>query len=171
MSKGATYIRRSRGSAPARLYASTVENTLFRAFFTGCSHAQFSNQYDHIYTTYAYSTIELRRGGEILYKRDFGSSSNGGYNSFNRMASREAPVEIGKQYDVKIEEIARQGDGIARIEGFVTSCRARRSMTNLRLKLKLLSAPVQLAKRYNFSFREKYEELTMGKLLAAIQLR
>ncbi len=30
-----------------------------------------------------------------------------------------APVEIGKEYDVKIEDIAREGDGIARVEGFV----------------------------------------------------
>jgi predicted RNA-binding protein with TRAM domain len=30
-----------------------------------------------------------------------------------------APVEAGKEYDVKIEDIAREGDGIARIEGFV----------------------------------------------------
>jgi predicted RNA-binding protein with TRAM domain len=30
-----------------------------------------------------------------------------------------APVEVGKEYDVKIEDIAREGDGIARIEGFV----------------------------------------------------
>jgi predicted RNA-binding protein with TRAM domain len=30
-----------------------------------------------------------------------------------------APVEVGKEYDVSIEDIAREGDGIARIEGFV----------------------------------------------------
>ena len=29
------------------------------------------------------------------------------------------PVEIGKEYDVQIAEISRQGDGIARIQGFV----------------------------------------------------
>jgi predicted RNA-binding protein with TRAM domain len=29
------------------------------------------------------------------------------------------PVEAGKEYDVQITEISRQGDGIARIEGFV----------------------------------------------------
>ncbi len=28
-------------------------------------------------------------------------------------------MEVGKEYDVKIEDIARQGDGIARVEGFV----------------------------------------------------
>lgn len=30
-----------------------------------------------------------------------------------------APVEVGKRYDVTIEDIARQGDGIARVEGFI----------------------------------------------------
>ena len=30
-----------------------------------------------------------------------------------------APVEVGKEYEVKIEDIAREGDGIARVEGFV----------------------------------------------------
>jgi len=30
-----------------------------------------------------------------------------------------APVEVGKEYDVTIEDVAREGDGIARIEGFV----------------------------------------------------
>jgi predicted RNA-binding protein with TRAM domain len=30
-----------------------------------------------------------------------------------------APVEAGETYDVKIEDIAREGDGIARVSGFV----------------------------------------------------
>ena len=29
------------------------------------------------------------------------------------------PVELGKEYDVEIEDISRRGQGIARIEGFV----------------------------------------------------
>jgi predicted RNA-binding protein with TRAM domain len=32
---------------------------------------------------------------------------------------KAAPVEEGASYDVKIEDIAREGDGIARVEGFV----------------------------------------------------
>jgi len=32
--------------------------------------------------------------------------------------SPPAPVEGGGEYDVKIEDIAREGDGIARVEGF-----------------------------------------------------
>ena len=33
--------------------------------------------------------------------------------------SRSVPVEEGETYDVTIQDITRQGDGIARIEGFV----------------------------------------------------
>jgi len=29
------------------------------------------------------------------------------------------PIAVGKEYDVKIEDIAREGDGIARVEGFI----------------------------------------------------
>ena len=29
------------------------------------------------------------------------------------------PVETGKEYDVQVTEISRQGDGIARVQGFV----------------------------------------------------
>ena len=36
-----------------------------------------------------------------------------------REESRPVPVEEGEVYDVTIKDIARQGDGIARIEGFV----------------------------------------------------
>ncbi len=32
---------------------------------------------------------------------------------------RSAPVEEGEAYDVTIEDIAREGDGIARVKGFV----------------------------------------------------
>ena len=36
-----------------------------------------------------------------------------------RSNEKPAPVSAGQQYDVKIEDIARQGDGIARIQGFI----------------------------------------------------
>ena len=36
-----------------------------------------------------------------------------------REESRTVPIEEGEVYDVTIQDIARQGDGIARIEGFV----------------------------------------------------
>lgn len=37
---------------------------------------------------------------------------------FDNMNST-APVEAGENYDVTIEDIAREGDGIARVSGFV----------------------------------------------------
>jgi predicted RNA-binding protein with TRAM domain len=42
------------------------------------------------------------------------------YNS-NRESrfDREAPVELGQEYEGEIEDISRRGDGIAKIEGFV----------------------------------------------------
>ncbi len=32
---------------------------------------------------------------------------------------RNAPVTAGESYDVSIDDIAKEGDGIARVEGFV----------------------------------------------------
>jgi predicted RNA-binding protein with TRAM domain len=41
------------------------------------------------------------------------------YDDGRSSMSTPAPVEVGKEYDVNIEDIAREGDGIARVEGFV----------------------------------------------------
>jgi predicted RNA-binding protein with TRAM domain len=46
-----------------------------------------------------------------LFRSQEGSSTGG--------SAPIAPVAVGNEYDVKIEDIAREGDGIARIEGFV----------------------------------------------------
>ena len=45
------------------------------------------------------------------FRSSFGSSGSG--------SSNDSPVNVGTQYDVKIEDTARQGDGIARISGLV----------------------------------------------------
>ncbi len=50
------------------------------------------------------------RGGGYGGRRDGGFG--GGFGG-------PKPVEAGKEYDVEITEISRQGDGIARIQGFV----------------------------------------------------
>ncbi len=51
------------------------------------------------------------KDGEELFRREEGS--------FAGRSDPAAPVEAGKEYDVKIEDIAREGDGIGRVEGFV----------------------------------------------------
>ena len=33
--------------------------------------------------------------------------------------TRDQPVEVNKEYEAKIEDISRRGDGIAKIEGFI----------------------------------------------------
>ena len=40
------------------------------------------------------------------------------YSSMQNSAP-SAPVTVGAEYDAKIEDTAREGDGIARVEGFV----------------------------------------------------
>jgi predicted RNA-binding protein with TRAM domain len=39
-------------------------------------------------------------------------------NSFNRQ-EENCPVNVGSEYDVKIEDKGKDGDGIARVDGFV----------------------------------------------------
>lgn len=50
-----------------------------------------------------------------------GGYRTGGRRRFNdrQFDDTPKPVETGKEYDVSITETSRQGDGIARIEGFV----------------------------------------------------
>ncbi len=45
--------------------------------------------------------------------------SNRGKTLFNEGQEKNAPVSPGGVHDVTIEGIAREGDGIARIQGFV----------------------------------------------------
>jgi predicted RNA-binding protein with TRAM domain len=48
--------------------------------------------------------------------RSYGGDGNRG---FNRGSHTPKPVEVGKEYEVDITEISRQGDGIAKVQGFV----------------------------------------------------
>jgi predicted RNA-binding protein with TRAM domain len=45
------------------------------------------------------------------------------------------PVEIGKEYEVKITEISRKGDGIARIQGFVIFVKNGQVGQNVKVKV------------------------------------
>ena len=48
---------------------------------------------------------------------------------------RPIPVEEGEVYDVTIQDIARQGDGIARIEGFVIFVPGTKAGDEVRIKI------------------------------------
>jgi predicted RNA-binding protein with TRAM domain len=45
------------------------------------------------------------------------------------------PVEVGKEYDVDITEISRQGDGIARVQGFVIFVKNGKVKQNVKVKV------------------------------------
>ncbi|HET7147227.1 MAG TPA: TRAM domain-containing protein [Candidatus Nitrosopolaris sp.] len=49
------------------------------------------------------------------YGRSYGDSSSRDF----RGSLGPKPVEVGKEYDIEVTEISRQGDGIARVQGFV----------------------------------------------------
>ncbi len=62
-----------------------------------------------------------------------GSGRDRGYG--NRFNDGPKPVETGKEYDVSITEISRQGDGIARIEGFVIFVKGGKTGQNVKVKI------------------------------------
>jgi predicted RNA-binding protein with TRAM domain len=45
------------------------------------------------------------------------------------------PVEVGKEYEVQISELSRQGDGIARIQGFVIFVKGAKAGEKARIKV------------------------------------
>jgi predicted RNA-binding protein with TRAM domain len=70
------------------------------------------------------------------YGRGRGRSYGGdGSRGFNRGSPSPKPVEVGKEYDVDITEISRQGDGIARIKGFVVFVQNGKIGNNIKVKI------------------------------------
>ena len=49
--------------------------------------------------------------------------------------SYDAPVAEGTEYDVTIEDIAREGDGIARVQGFVIFVPGAKIGDNVKIKV------------------------------------
>jgi predicted RNA-binding protein with TRAM domain len=40
-------------------------------------------------------------------------------NNRSNSSFRDVPVNVGEEYDVKIEDMGRSGDGIAKIDGYI----------------------------------------------------
>ena len=53
-----------------------------------------------------------------MYKSNQSSYSSS-FKGYGSRSFNDSPVNVGEKYDVKIEDTARQGDGIARINGLV----------------------------------------------------
>ncbi len=63
--------------------------------------------------------------------------------------SKTAPIEEGKEYDVKIEDVGKEGDGITRIEGFVVFVPNTKAGDEVRVRI--------VSVRRRFGFAEKVE--------------
>ena len=63
-----------------------------------------------------------------------------GNRSFYRGSSTSKPVEIGKQYEVEITEISRQGDGVARVQGFVIFVKNGKVSQNVKVQVERVGA-------------------------------
>lgn len=79
------------------------------------------------------------------------------------------PVETGKEYDVQISEISRQGDGIARVQGFVIFVKGARvgEKTKVRILNLALTFATELCHR-NFPNRSKYLRLLLASRASAL---
>jgi predicted RNA-binding protein with TRAM domain len=74
--------------------------------------------------------------------RSYGGGSSKDY---NRGSLKPKPVEAGKEYEVDVTEISRQGDGIARVQGFVVFVKNGKVGTN-KIKVKVTEVADRFAK-------------------------
>lgn len=73
------------------------------------------------------------------------SSFGGSFSQYDRGSFNSAPVDVGKQYDVKIEDIARQGDGIARISGLVIFVPNTKMNDQVKIEIKAIKRSCAIA--------------------------
>ena len=63
--------------------------------------------------------------------------------------SNSSPVNEGEEYDVKIEDMGRDGDGIAKIEGFIVFVSGAKKGDEVKIRI--------TGTRRNFAFAEIVE--------------
>jgi len=74
-----------------------------------------------------------------------GRSYGGGRGrGFSRGSPEPKPVEAGKEYEVDVMEISRQGDGIARVQGFVVF--VKNGKPGQKVKVKVIEVADRFAK-------------------------
>jgi len=69
--------------------------------------------------------------------------------SYSNNRDSSAPIKEGGEYDVKIEDTGRDGDGIARIEGFVVFVSGAKEGDEVKIKINSI--------RRNFAFADVVE--------------
>ncbi|MBV9176240.1 MAG: TRAM domain-containing protein [Nitrososphaeraceae archaeon] len=78
---------------------------------------------------------EKQARGEYSKSHDAGTSKNRSLNSSRGFLSQKPVVEIDKEYEVEITEMSRQGEGIARVQGFVVF--VKNGKTGQKVKVKV----------------------------------
>ena len=56
-----------------------------------------------------------------------------------------APLSVGDTYDVKIDDVGREGDGIARVEGFVVFVPNTKKGESVKIRIRKVSRRVGFA--------------------------
>lgn len=106
-----------------------MDNLDFMNLFS-CRHADLY-QDNHQSTS---SEMSYSRGSKYGHGR--GRSYGGGAGrGFNRGSPNPKPVEVGKEYDVHITEVSRQGDGVARVQGFVVFVQNGKVGNNIKVRV------------------------------------
>ena len=76
------------------------------------------------------------------------------------------PVETGKEYDVHIVEIARQGDGIARVQGFIIFVKGARVGEKIKIRITNVGARFATAEKVADGSATQQEQKTELKQVA-----
>ena len=74
-----------------------------------------------------------------MFRNDYGRDNRG----------NSSPVNEGEEYDVKIEDMGRDGDGIAKIEGFIVFVSGAKKGDEVKIKINSV--------RRNFAFADVVE--------------
>jgi predicted RNA-binding protein with TRAM domain len=87
----------------------------------------------------------------------YGNRSGGGYGR-DRGFGGPKPVETGKEYEVQISEISRQGDGIARIQGFVIFVKGAKVGEKTRIRVINVGSRFATAEKAGSSTAQEQQE-------------
>jgi predicted RNA-binding protein with TRAM domain len=69
----------------------------------------------------------------------YGGSREGGYGGSRGGGFPPKPVEVGKEYDVEIQETSRRGEGIARVKGLVCFVPNSKPGDKVKIRIKRIS--------------------------------
>lgn len=67
----------------------------------------------------------------MSYGREYGGGGSRGF----RGPPRPKPVEEGKEYEVEVTDVSREGDGVAKVQGFVVFVKSGKAGQKVKVKI------------------------------------